>query len=104
MLLESEEHECPDCKEEGVSPDTLIPNRFLRNNVNNFKNETGYNKSTMRQHVPVVGIPPVMQQIQSEPSGPLHEFNNAPTGLSMPLHYDLLFVFSDVISMPSHAV
>lgn len=25
-----------------MSPDTLIPNRFLRNSVNNFKNQTGY--------------------------------------------------------------
>ncbi|XP_049800369.1 E3 ubiquitin-protein ligase RBBP6 isoform X2 [Schistocerca nitens] len=44
VLLESEEHECPDCKEKDVSPDTLIPNRFLRTAVNNFKNATGYNK------------------------------------------------------------
>lgn len=44
FLLESEEHECPDCKEKDVSPETLIPNRFLRNAVMNFKNETGYAK------------------------------------------------------------
>lgn len=44
MLLESEEHECPDCNEKDVSPETLIPNRFLRNAVSNFKNETGYAK------------------------------------------------------------
>jgi len=42
--LESEEHECPDCNEKDVSPETLIPNRFLRNAVMNFKNETGYAK------------------------------------------------------------
>lgn len=44
FLLESEEHECPDCNEKDVSPETLIPNRFLRNAVMNFKNETGYAK------------------------------------------------------------
>ncbi|KAG8224862.1 hypothetical protein J437_LFUL005465, partial [Ladona fulva] len=44
VLLDSEDHECPDCREKGVSPDTLIPNRFLRNSVNNFKNATGYRK------------------------------------------------------------
>lgn len=46
-LLESEENECPDCKEKGTSPGSLIPNRFLRNSVNSFRNETGYIK--MRQ-------------------------------------------------------
>ncbi|XP_026841678.1 E3 ubiquitin-protein ligase RBBP6 [Drosophila persimilis] len=51
-LLESEESECPDCKEKNCSPGSLIPNRFLRNSVNAFKNETGY---TMRaaKSVPV---------------------------------------------------
>ncbi|XP_059471341.1 E3 ubiquitin-protein ligase RBBP6 [Neocloeon triangulifer] len=43
-LLESEEHECPDCKDKGVSPDTLLPNRFLRNSVAKFRNDTGYSK------------------------------------------------------------
>lgn len=43
-LLESEDNECPDCKEKGTSPNSLIPNRFLRNSVNSFKNETGYNR------------------------------------------------------------
>lgn len=43
-LLESEDNECPDCSEKGSSPGSLIPNRFLRNSVNSFKNETGYNK------------------------------------------------------------
>ncbi|XP_033150691.1 E3 ubiquitin-protein ligase RBBP6 [Drosophila busckii] len=40
-LLESEENECPDCKEKSCSPGSLIPNRFLRNSVNVFKNESG---------------------------------------------------------------
>ncbi|XP_034952657.1 E3 ubiquitin-protein ligase RBBP6 [Chelonus insularis] len=44
FLLESEDHECPDCNEKDVSPETLIPNRFLRNAVMTFKNETGYAK------------------------------------------------------------
>lgn len=43
-LLESEDNECPECNEKGSSPGSLIPNRFLRNSVNSFKNETGYNK------------------------------------------------------------
>ncbi|KAJ8965139.1 hypothetical protein NQ314_004364 [Rhamnusium bicolor] len=44
VLLESEEHECPDCHEKDISPGTLIPNRFLRKSVANFKNTTGYVK------------------------------------------------------------
>ncbi|CAH0564594.1 unnamed protein product [Brassicogethes aeneus] len=43
-LLESEDHECPDCREKDISPGTLIPNRFLRTSVANFKNTTGYVK------------------------------------------------------------
>ncbi|KAI4457124.1 retinoblastoma-binding protein 6 [Holotrichia oblita] len=46
-LLESEEHECPDCHERDISPGTLIPNRYLRNSVANFKNTTGYVKKPM---------------------------------------------------------
>lgn len=40
LLLDSDNHECPSCKETEVSPDTLIPNRFLRLSVTKFKNET----------------------------------------------------------------
>ena len=43
-LLESEDNECPDCREKGSSPGSLIPNRFLRTSVNAFRNETGYTK------------------------------------------------------------
>lgn len=42
--MESEDAECPECNEKEVSPDELIPNRFIRNAVNNFKNKTGYIK------------------------------------------------------------
>lgn len=27
-LLESEDHECPDCREKEIAPTTLIPNRY----------------------------------------------------------------------------
>ncbi len=42
--MESENHECPTCHEINVSPDNLIPNRFLRVSVAKFKNDTGYKK------------------------------------------------------------
>ncbi|KAG7504988.1 E3 ubiquitin-protein ligase RBBP6 isoform X2 [Solea senegalensis] len=44
-LLDSEEHVCPTCGQQNVSPDTLIANKFLRQAVNNFKKERGYTKS-----------------------------------------------------------
>ncbi|VEN43520.1 unnamed protein product [Callosobruchus maculatus] len=44
VLLDSEDHECPDCHEKDISPDTLIPNRFIRTSVGKFKNTTGYVK------------------------------------------------------------
>ncbi|KAK7086675.1 hypothetical protein SK128_025024, partial [Halocaridina rubra] len=42
-LLDSEDHVCPACKKEGVGPDTLIPNRYLRIKVQHF--ESGYNNA-----------------------------------------------------------
>lgn len=39
-LLESDDNECPDCKEKGTSPGSLIPNRFLRNAVAAFHAES----------------------------------------------------------------
>lgn len=44
LLLESEYHECPTCHEVNVSPDTLIPNRYLRISVTKFTNDTGYER------------------------------------------------------------
>ncbi|KAJ8667352.1 hypothetical protein QAD02_009014 [Eretmocerus hayati] len=52
FLLESEDHECPDCNEKDVSPESLIPNRYLRNAVMNFKNETGYAKRPVFKPAP----------------------------------------------------
>lgn len=53
FLLESEEHECPDCHEKDILPATLIPNRFLRNSVANFKNTTGYVKKPIYKQIEV---------------------------------------------------
>ncbi|SPP73237.1 blast:E3 ubiquitin-protein ligase RBBP6 [Drosophila guanche] len=64
-LLESEESECPDCKEKNCSPGSLIPNRFLRNSVNAFKNETGY---TMRA-AKSVAVKKVEKPIDEKPPG-----------------------------------
>ncbi|CAO2588209.1 E3 ubiquitin-protein ligase RBBP6 [Lemmus lemmus] len=56
-LLESEENTCPSCHQDDVSPDTLVANKFLRQTINNFKNETGYTKSLRKQLPPLP--PPV---------------------------------------------
>lgn len=47
-LLETEDHICPACQETEISPDSLIPNKFLRQAVENFKNETGYTKAKQK--------------------------------------------------------
>lgn len=58
-LLESEENECPDCHGKEISPETLIPNRYLRNAVNSFKDKTGYSK---RIEVTKVKVAPIVDQ------------------------------------------
>ncbi|XP_056644293.1 E3 ubiquitin-protein ligase RBBP6 isoform X2 [Diorhabda sublineata] len=62
VLLESEDHECPDCHEKEISPDTLIPNRFLRTSVANFKSTTGYVK------IPTYREPKSTPVVQTIPS------------------------------------
>ncbi|XP_074736650.1 E3 ubiquitin-protein ligase RBBP6-like isoform X2 [Strix uralensis] len=48
-LLESEAHTCPACLQAGVSPDTLIANKCLRQAVNNFRSGTGYTRRVCKQ-------------------------------------------------------
>ncbi|KAK3765647.1 hypothetical protein RRG08_063684 [Elysia crispata] len=48
-LLESEDHQCPSCKETNVSPDRIVANRSMRMAVNNFLNDTGYTKVKRRR-------------------------------------------------------
>ncbi|KAL5287516.1 RBBP6 family protein [Megaselia abdita] len=69
-LLESEDNECPDCKEKSCSPASLIPNRFLRNSVNTFKNETGYSRpqqQVAQQPKPIQKPPPPKEEVQNPP-------------------------------------
>ncbi|EDW01958.1 E3 ubiquitin-protein ligase RBBP6 [Drosophila grimshawi] len=63
-LLESEDSECPDCKEKNCSPGSLIPNRFLRNSVNVFKNESGYKLAAFK---PVTKVNPVVEKKEEDP-------------------------------------
>lgn len=68
-LLESEENECPDCHGKEISPETLIPNRYLRNAVNTFKDKTGYNKREegIKEKLPVTKDQISVPQINVEP-------------------------------------
>ncbi|CAG5131920.1 unnamed protein product [Candidula unifasciata] len=49
VLLESDDHMCPSCKETNVSPDKIVPNRSTRLAVTNFLNDTGYTKVKKRR-------------------------------------------------------
>lgn len=107
VLLESENHQCPDCKEIGISPDTMIPNRYLRKSVDNFRNTTGYQRTLpsrtlmMTQPPPgnsLVQIPliqPVMAQqpiltLGTRPSRPLEVINlvESRSDTDSPIHID----------------
>ncbi|CAL1280836.1 unnamed protein product, partial [Larinioides sclopetarius] len=66
VLLESENHECPICHEINVSPNTLIPNRFLRTAVLNYKNETGY--TTRIRKAAFMKSPPTQRVDSPQPS------------------------------------
>jgi E3 ubiquitin-protein ligase RBBP6 len=57
LLLESEEQECPNCHQKSVSPDTLIPNRFLRSAVTKFRSDGVHRKATPQ--IPVAASMPV---------------------------------------------
>ncbi|KAL1494030.1 hypothetical protein ABEB36_009699 [Hypothenemus hampei] len=62
ILLESEDHECPDCHEKDIAPTTLIPNRFLRKSVANFKNTTGYEKKPVFRPKSEIPKEPIMKR------------------------------------------
>lgn len=105
VLLESENHQCPDCKEIGISPDTMIPNRYLRKSVDNFRNTTGYQRTLpsrslmMTQPPPgnsLVQVPLVQPLIQpilalgTRPSRPLEVINlvESRSDTDSPIHID----------------
>ncbi|KAM7324665.1 hypothetical protein ACRRTK_016970 [Alexandromys fortis] len=75
-LLESDEHTCPACHQDDVSPDALVANKSLRQAVNNFKNKTGYTKRLQTQ------LPPPPPPIASP--GQLSESSQKTQGPSLP--------------------
>ncbi|XP_052614261.1 E3 ubiquitin-protein ligase RBBP6-like [Peromyscus californicus insignis] len=64
-LLESDEHRCPTCRQNDVSPDALTANQCLRQAVKNFGNGTGYTKGPGKRFPPPPPpIPPPRPLIQ----------------------------------------
>ncbi|XP_044539592.1 E3 ubiquitin-protein ligase RBBP6-like [Gracilinanus agilis] len=57
-LLESDEHRCPTCHQNDVSPDALIANKFLRQAIDRFKKESGCTKRLEKQICPPAPPPP----------------------------------------------
>ncbi|XP_063362060.1 E3 ubiquitin-protein ligase RBBP6 isoform X3 [Cydia amplana] len=80
-LLESEDHECPDCREKEIAPTTLIPNRFLRNSVSAFRNQTGYSRRA--PHRPAQAPPPLVHHLEQPP--PVVPMQQPPNGPPPPL-------------------
>ena len=71
-LLESDEHTCPTCHQNDVSPDALVANKVLRQAVNNFKNQTDYTKRLGKQVTPSPPpLPPPSALIQQNLQPPM---------------------------------
>ncbi|KAG7506372.1 E3 ubiquitin-protein ligase RBBP6-like [Solea senegalensis] len=64
-LLDSQKRTCFTCTKSHVSPDHLIPNRFLRLAVDDFKSIAGYNTTTTLAHKQVQHADPAPQSSQS---------------------------------------
>nr|CAB3265457.1 E3 ubiquitin-protein ligase RBBP6 [Phallusia mammillata] len=65
-LLDSETHQCPTCHKENISPDSLIANKFLRQAVNKFKNDTGIAKK--KSNAPVWPRPAPSDKPKTKPT------------------------------------
>ena len=74
-LLESDDHTCPYCGETGQSPDGLAANKFLRQAVKNYHNDTGFviqppslsNGPPPRQRSPTPPPPPPRRTYEPPP-------------------------------------
>merc|ERR1712150_234597 len=92
-LLESEDHQCPSCKEINVSPDRIVANKSMRLAVENFKNDTGYTKVRRRRSNSTSGdpslslssssvsAPPPPDITEAQPPQPPAEASPPPPGL-----------------------
>ena len=74
-LVDSEDHVCPmdGCGETGISPDSLIPNKFLRTAVTNFLNETGYTKAKKLMAAAAAAATPPPQPVKDDSPPPTEQ-------------------------------
>ncbi|KAK8786984.1 hypothetical protein V5799_023239 [Amblyomma americanum] len=87
-LLDSEQHECPVCHETDISPNNLIPNRFLRTAVLNFKNETGYTRVRRGQVPSSAAVAPPAAATSSPRVGGAAEGSPTPPPVARPEERD----------------
>ncbi|XP_052069645.1 E3 ubiquitin-protein ligase RBBP6-like [Mytilus californianus] len=87
-LVEDDDHKCPTCHEENVSPDKLIINKSLRVSVNNFKNETLYQKRE-KQKSPSPPPPPPPRITPSTSTPMTTEVTSSPLRLDTSKTIDL---------------
>ncbi|CAB0027944.1 unnamed protein product [Trichogramma brassicae] len=59
-LVESEDQQCPHCKEKDVSPEQCWPNRYLRKAVSRFNNETCCNNRWLNNSKAAHGTAPAI--------------------------------------------
>ena len=57
------------CHSKDVSPDTLLPNRFLRTSVTNFRNKTGYTKAIPTAEELMTSAEPEKAKVKEELEG-----------------------------------
>ncbi|XP_071521063.1 uncharacterized protein snama isoform X2 [Panulirus ornatus] len=82
-LLECEDTKCPSCGKEGNSPDTLIPNRYLRIKASQFENGWRILDKKLEKGAaePLSSIPPYMLHMSNTPTPP-----RSPAGSSSPIN------------------
>ncbi|XP_043215539.1 E3 ubiquitin-protein ligase RBBP6-like [Amphibalanus amphitrite] len=66
-LVESENSECPECHQTDVSPDNIIPNRFIRKRVVKFEKETDYWEVAAREREAAAAVAAAFQTPPKEP-------------------------------------
>ncbi|CAB0043974.1 unnamed protein product [Trichogramma brassicae] len=88
-LVESEDQQCPHCKEKDVSPEQCWPNRYLRKAVSRFNNETCCNNRCCVSSSPATAEPSLISQspMNSEKSSQLPMYSPGDERLTWSHHY-----------------
>ncbi|BFZ03342.1 hypothetical protein BsWGS_06381 [Bradybaena similaris] len=103
ILLESDDHMCPSCKETNVSPDKIVPNRSMRLAVTNFLNDTGYTKVKKRRLSSQNGDGlPQTPTSTNQPASPVKPVMHSSSGTSSHTTTSSAFTGTDIPNL-SHA-